>query len=246
MITLGEMRGKNCRRGECERDAGDAGWPANPIEDLTENRGAHDAAPEVTGKIETARGAAVRGGGAADEASYGRLSQKCAHANKNHAQQHCRPIGQHKQRQTHASQRQRTPNRRPRAIAMNGPNPLKADIVSRHPRADRMVVILGNRGVRPCQTLTILLHQSAARLGTRARRSGLDLRCDLSTFGQFGPVCRSRGEYATWPCSILPSIASFGAAILWRSRSRISLRTVMRSTVQQCGKKRLVARSNSN
>src|SRR5262249_31409422 len=55
-------------------------------------------------------------------------------------------------------------------------NPLKADIVSRHPRADRMVVILGNRGVRPCQTLTILLHQSAARLGTRARRSGLDLR----------------------------------------------------------------------
>jgi hypothetical protein len=26
-------------------------------------------------------------------------------------------------------------------------NPLKADIVSRHPRADRMVVILGNRGV---------------------------------------------------------------------------------------------------
>src|SRR5262249_54926898 len=125
-------------------------------------------------------------------------------------------------------------------------NPLKADIVSRHPRADRMVVILGNRGVRPCQTLTILLHQSAARLGTRARRSGLDLRCDLSTFGQFGPDCRSRGEYATWPCSILPSIASFGAAILWRSRSRISLRTVMRSTVQQCGRKRLVARSNSN
>src|SRR5215471_888284 len=101
-----------------------------------------------------------------------------------------------------------------------------------------MVVILGNRGVRPCQTLTILLHQSAARLGTRARRSGLDLRCDLSTFGQLGPDCRSRGEYATWPCSILPSIASFGAAILWRSRPRISLRTVMRSTVQQCGRKR--------
>jgi hypothetical protein len=47
-------------------------------------------------------------------------------------------------------------------------NPLKADMVSWHPRADRMVVILGNRGVRPCQTLTILLHQSDAHLGTRA------------------------------------------------------------------------------
>jgi hypothetical protein len=46
-------------------------------------------------------------------------------------------------------------------------NPLKADIVSRHPRADRMFVILGNRGVRACQALTILPHQSAARLGTR-------------------------------------------------------------------------------
>jgi integrase len=57
-----------------------------------------------------------------------------------------------------------------------------------------MVVILGNRGVRPCQTLTILLHQSAARLGTRARRSGLDLRCDLSTFGQFGPRLQVEGR----------------------------------------------------
>jgi hypothetical protein len=46
-------------------------------------------------------------------------------------------------------------------------NPLKADVVSRHPRADRMFVILRNRGVRPCQIPTILPNQPAARLGTR-------------------------------------------------------------------------------
>jgi integrase-like protein len=72
-------------------------------------------------------------------------------------------------------------------------NPLKADIVSRRPRADRMFVILGNRGVRPYRTLTILPHQSAARLRARP---------PLRPKHVFGLDCRSKDEYATWPCSI--------------------------------------------
>ena len=37
---------------------------------------------------------------------------------------------------------------------------------------------------------------------------------DRSTYGQFAPSCKSRGEDATWPCSISPSIASSEAVTL--------------------------------
>jgi hypothetical protein len=56
----------------------------------------------------------------------------------------------------------------PTQILPNDRKPLKADMISRHARADCMLVILGNRAIRPCQTLTILLHQSPAHLGTKA------------------------------------------------------------------------------
>jgi hypothetical protein len=45
------MRGEGRGGGERERNAGDTGRPADPIEDLTENRRADDAAGEVTGEI---------------------------------------------------------------------------------------------------------------------------------------------------------------------------------------------------
>ena len=46
-------------------------------------------------------------------------------------------------------------------------NPLKADMVSRPPRPERMLVILCNRGVRPCQTMKIAQRLTDACLGTK-------------------------------------------------------------------------------
>src|SRR5262249_5168521 len=78
---------------ERPRDAGDAGRPADPIEDLTEDRGADNAAGEVTGEIDAARGPAVGGRGAADEAGRRRLSEERARADEHHAEQHRSEIG---------------------------------------------------------------------------------------------------------------------------------------------------------
>ncbi len=79
--------------GECERNAGEAAWPSDPIEDLPEDRRSDQAAGEVTGEINAAGRAAVRGRGAADEAGRGRLGEKRPHADEDHAQQDRREIG---------------------------------------------------------------------------------------------------------------------------------------------------------
>ena len=52
---------KSEQRGNEQRhaDAGDAGLPAEPVEELAEHRGAHEPAEEIEGKIETARRAPV-------------------------------------------------------------------------------------------------------------------------------------------------------------------------------------------
>src|SRR5262249_9631851 len=77
------------QRGNEQRhpDAGDAGLPAEPVEELAEDRGAHEAAKEIEGEIESACRAAVRASGSADKAGGGGLREEGADADKHHARQ---------------------------------------------------------------------------------------------------------------------------------------------------------------
>ena len=78
---------------ERERNPGDASCPSAPIEDLAEDRGAYQAARKVTGEVDAAGGAAIRGGRTADKAGRGRLGEERAHANQDHPQQDRREMG---------------------------------------------------------------------------------------------------------------------------------------------------------
>src|SRR5207247_450092 len=84
---------------ERERDPADAGRPSDAIEDLAEDRRPDEAAGEVTGEIDAAGGAAISGGGAADEAGRRCLRKECPDADEDHAQQDRCQIGQQKQPQ---------------------------------------------------------------------------------------------------------------------------------------------------
>ena len=75
-----------------QRDAGDAGRPSGVVEHLSENPGADKAAGEVAGEIDTARRAAIRGGGAADEAGCRRLGEERSDPDQYHAGEHGREV----------------------------------------------------------------------------------------------------------------------------------------------------------
>src|SRR5215475_5573931 len=92
-----------------ERDSGDAGRPADPVEGLTEDRRADEAAGEVTGEIDAAGRAAIRGGGAADKSGRCRLREERPDADQDHAEQDCHELGRQQQRQAETRQRERTP-----------------------------------------------------------------------------------------------------------------------------------------
>ena len=88
-VPQGRDQGGNA---DCERDADDTSPPSEPIEDLPEDRRTDQTAGKVTGEIDTARGAAVGGGGPADEAGRCRLGEEGPHADEDHPQQNCREI----------------------------------------------------------------------------------------------------------------------------------------------------------
>src|SRR6478672_3746053 len=77
------------KRGNEQRhaDADDASLPAEPVEELAEDRGAHEPAEEIEGKIETARRAPVRACRPADKAGGSGLREEGADAEKDHAGQ---------------------------------------------------------------------------------------------------------------------------------------------------------------
>src|SRR5262245_13272286 len=87
-----EMKGEGRGSAQRERDPADAGRPAEPVEDLTEDGRADEAAGEVAGEIDAAGRAAVRGGGAADESGRCRLREERPDADQDHAEQDCHEL----------------------------------------------------------------------------------------------------------------------------------------------------------
>ena len=91
---------------ERQRDPRDTRRPTDPVEDLTEDCRADQAAGKVTGEIDTTGSAAVRGCSLADEAGRRRLCQERPNSDEDHAQQDRREIRQQKKRQANTSQGQ--------------------------------------------------------------------------------------------------------------------------------------------
>ena len=92
--------------GERQRNPRDTGRPTDPVEDLTKDRRAYQAAGKVTGEIDTTGSATVCGCSLADEAGRRRLCQERPNSDEDHAQQDHREIRQQKKRQADTSQGQ--------------------------------------------------------------------------------------------------------------------------------------------
>src|SRR5262249_11304842 len=69
-------------------DAGNAGGPAKPIEELTQGRAADQAAKEIRRQIEATGGAAVRGRDTSDKARCDRLRKERPDANEDEPNQY--------------------------------------------------------------------------------------------------------------------------------------------------------------
>src|SRR5262245_21573520 len=100
-----QQRGRRQR----QRDAGDTGGPAQPIEHLAEQRAADEPTEKITGEIDAARRAAVGRGGTADKAGRRGLREERADADQRQPEQHRGELSQQQQRQAEAGKRQRRP-----------------------------------------------------------------------------------------------------------------------------------------
>src|SRR5882757_5702221 len=87
------------RKHQRDTDAGNAGDPADAIEQLAQNDASDDAAEEVARKIDSACRAAVRGRRAADESGRGGLREKRSCADQREAGEDRVEVGHNQERQ---------------------------------------------------------------------------------------------------------------------------------------------------
>ena len=106
--------------GKRHGDAVNAGRPAEPVEQLAQNRAADETTKEIASEIDPRRRTAVAHRRFADEAGRSRLRQEGADGDQRQPAEDCGDVELEQQRQAQGSHRKRRPERRARADAIVG------------------------------------------------------------------------------------------------------------------------------